>query len=161
MQRLILRVGWIILSFDFAGGDSMGYDEVYEILLDVGRQYGFRPDIPIEAEDFFRALVSTYSGPKERFIPWLEEQAVKYYQSLANRPQWLKILSGPFSKASRCSSWAKLICRKGQHRYSTTTLLSMSFGITTLGVRKSSSKQNESLSRASQNRSCQNTDPAV
>jgi hypothetical protein len=68
----------------------MNYEDVYETLIAVGRKYGFRPDVPLEAEDFFRELVSTYSGPDDQFVVWLEEQAVKYYCSLVKPPRWLQ-----------------------------------------------------------------------
>ena len=28
----------------------MNYDDVYETLIDIGRKYGFRPDVPLEAK---------------------------------------------------------------------------------------------------------------
>jgi hypothetical protein len=68
----------------------MNYDDVYDNLIAVGRKYGFRPDVPLEAEDFFRDLVLSYAGPERGFLAWLDEQAVKHYRSLVRPPQWLQ-----------------------------------------------------------------------
>jgi hypothetical protein len=70
----------------------MNYDDekVYEMLLDVCLKHGCRPDVPIEAEDFFRELVATYSGSEEGFAHWLEEQVVRQFRSIRNRPEWLQ-----------------------------------------------------------------------
>ncbi len=68
----------------------MNYDDVYADMFAVGRKHHFRPDVPIEGEDFFRKLVSSYTGPTESFVTWLEEQAVKYYRFMVKPPDWLQ-----------------------------------------------------------------------
>jgi hypothetical protein len=68
----------------------MMYEDVYKELLAIGRKHEFRPDVPLEAEDFFRDLVSRYNGPGEMLSTWLEEQAIKYYRSLVKPPEWLQ-----------------------------------------------------------------------
>jgi hypothetical protein len=68
----------------------MDYDGVIETLMAVGAKYGFRPDVPFESEDYFRELVSTYTGPEERFSNWLEEQVSKSFRSLMKPPEWLQ-----------------------------------------------------------------------
>ncbi|MHC5542822.1 hypothetical protein ACYOEI_31745 [Singulisphaera rosea] len=74
----------------------MDYDDAYETLIAVGRKYGFRPDIPLEAEDFFRDLVSLYSGSIGGLAAWLEDQVIEFYRSLVNPPKWLQDPEWPF-----------------------------------------------------------------
>jgi hypothetical protein len=68
----------------------MTYDEIYEDLITIGQKHGFRPDVPIETEDFFRDLVASYRGPNDHLLSWLDEEAVKNYRFLVHLPRWLQ-----------------------------------------------------------------------
>jgi hypothetical protein len=68
----------------------VNYESCYRNLIAVGRKYGFRPDVPLDAEDFFRKLVASYTGNDDDFMPWLDEQAKRYYASLLLSPRWIQ-----------------------------------------------------------------------
>src|SRR5262245_3419548 len=73
--------------------------EVYGWLLTGCSKYGIDPSVPIESEDYFRNLLSQYSGENDRaqFIAWLEKHITNNFVTLARRPEWIQNPEWPFS----------------------------------------------------------------
>jgi hypothetical protein len=74
----------------------MNYEDAYIPLMSIGRKHGFRPDVPVEAEDFFRNMVSTYSGNSDNFAAWAEARILDSYISFCKPPDWLQDPEWPF-----------------------------------------------------------------
>jgi hypothetical protein len=68
----------------------MDYDSAFETLMTVGAKYGVRPDVPIESEDFFRELISRYSGLESGFSSWLDQELASQFRCVLKRPEWLQ-----------------------------------------------------------------------
>lgn len=80
--------------------------QIYDLLLDIGRKYGFDPSSSVAIEDYFRQLLTTYQGElKEDSIAiWLEEKVEEDFISLSQfRPKWIQHAQWPvhFGKPMR------------------------------------------------------------
>src|SRR3954453_20298791 len=68
----------------------MDYDNVFETLMKLGNRHGVRPDVPLESEDFFRDLVSSYAGLNANFSSWLDREISTQFRYILKPPEWLQ-----------------------------------------------------------------------
>lgn len=74
----------------------------YLLLLEVSKHYAVDPSMSIEAEDFFRKLLTQYAGkPNPTSITtWLEEQIPQYFAVIGERPRWIQSPQWPFEEGN-------------------------------------------------------------
>ena len=75
----------------------MTFDEMIPDLFDIIPRFGARPDVPIEAEEFFTALVARFDS-REECRKHLEQNAGKWYRSLEEPPDWIQDPDWPWFK---------------------------------------------------------------
>lgn len=68
----------------------MNYDDSLDLLFRVCRRHACRPDVPLESEEYFRALTERYAGAAEAFEEWLDQQLRDSFRSLTKAPEWLQ-----------------------------------------------------------------------
>ena len=73
--------------------------ETYLLLVKICNKYDADPSVSIESEEFFKDLLSQYSGPlaQESVEAWLEEQIQQLYISVGARPKWIQGSEWPFA----------------------------------------------------------------
>lgn len=74
----------------------MNYDDNLDLLFRVCGRHACRPDVPLESEEYFRALTERYVGPPETFEHWLDHQIKDSFRSLTKTPEWLQGPEWPF-----------------------------------------------------------------
>jgi len=66
----------------------MELDKAQDVLWNLGREYGFRYDVPIELEDYFAKLVKTYDGSADKLGAWLREKISADFLTMEEAPRW-------------------------------------------------------------------------
>lgn len=76
--------------------------DVFGVLLDVCFRHKIDPQASIEAEDFYRNLLSSYEGEPDldKFAEWLDNKIRSLYHSFGKKPEWIQSENWPidFSK---------------------------------------------------------------
>ena len=67
----------------------MTFEQAISELFDVIPRYGARPDIPIEAEEYFTALVARFED-RAALRQHLEESAPGMFRCLREPPDWIQ-----------------------------------------------------------------------
>lgn len=74
----------------------MTFDEAIPVLFEVIPRYGARPDIPIEAEEFFTELVASFDD-RDVLRSHLEANAPVWFRCLREQPDWIQDAEWPWS----------------------------------------------------------------
>ena len=66
--------------------------DLYKLLIRVCSEYAVDPSSSLEAETFFRQLLTQYSGTDDpaTVAAWLREQVPKYFMAIDERPKWIQ-----------------------------------------------------------------------
>ena len=66
--------------------------DIYSLLIEVCKPYGVDPSASIDAEEFFRNLLSAYDGFDDATIiaAWMDDQVSRNFVSLSARPRWIQ-----------------------------------------------------------------------
>jgi hypothetical protein len=75
----------------------MRLDDIYEELLRLTSEAAVRPDVPLESEQFFSALVDTFLGSKEECIEFIRSNLRVWFTSMTEGPRWLQEPEWQFS----------------------------------------------------------------
>jgi hypothetical protein len=79
---------------------SLNFDDpkTYKLLLEVCSRYKVDPSSSLEAETFFRKLLSQYdkNSDPEKIVVWLEEQISHQFVAIGERPRWMQGFDWPF-----------------------------------------------------------------
>jgi hypothetical protein len=74
----------------------MTFEEAIPVLFDVLPRFGARPDVPIEAEEFFTALVTQFEAAAA-LRRHLEDHAPKWFRCLTGPPEWIQSPEWPWA----------------------------------------------------------------
>jgi len=74
----------------------MTFEEAIPVLFEVVTRYSARPDIPIEAEEFFTSLVTNYDDP-DSLRSYLEKQAPGWFRCFREPPDWIQNPEWPWA----------------------------------------------------------------
>ncbi|WP_088251730.1 hypothetical protein [Fimbriiglobus ruber] len=74
----------------------MTFEEAIPELFGVISRYGARPDVPIEAAEFFTGLVTHFEDPAT-LRRHLEAEAAGWFRSLRGQPDWIQDAEWPWS----------------------------------------------------------------
>ena len=71
---------------------------IFDMLLNIGKQYGFDPQVPIESETYFRKLLTEYPGNEDMSTleSWLHKRVQSDFVALEERPLWIQGPNWPF-----------------------------------------------------------------
>lgn len=75
----------------------MTIEEMIPDLFELLNRVGARPDVPIEAEDYFTELVASFSDRVE-CRHYLEEHLTEWFRSLGDRPDWIQGAEWPWAE---------------------------------------------------------------
>ncbi|HEY0733716.1 MAG TPA: hypothetical protein VGD69_02320 [Herpetosiphonaceae bacterium] len=75
-------------------------EDIFDLVLQVCRGFAVDPMASLEAEDFFRRLLSTYTGADEpaAIRSWLEERLAQHFVALQDPPRWLQTSDWQFEE---------------------------------------------------------------
>jgi hypothetical protein len=75
----------------------MSFEEMIPDLCDIVSRVGARPDVPLEAEEFFAEVVARFSDRAEcrRYI---EDHVFEWFRCLRDRPDWIQDPDWPWEK---------------------------------------------------------------
>jgi hypothetical protein len=68
----------------------MTYEHLFPLLLELGRKYGFRPDLPLGMPEFLSSFVGNYQGNAAQVEQWLDGELSKTFAALVDRPRWIQ-----------------------------------------------------------------------
>lgn len=74
----------------------MTFDEMIPDLFRILSQAGARPDVPIEAEEFFTRIVSDYTD-RESCCQYIEEHLFDWFRCFQGRPDWIQDPDWPWA----------------------------------------------------------------
>jgi hypothetical protein len=74
----------------------MTFEEMIPDLFDIVPLAGARPDVPIEAEEFFTQLVARYSD-REACRRYIEEHLFDWFRCLGDKPDWIQAPEWPWA----------------------------------------------------------------
>src|SRR5258708_6396915 len=73
--------------------------DIYKLVVEVSQGLAIDPDISEESEQFFRRLLSDYTGSIDTnaVIRWLKQQIPIQFVALGDRPRWIQGAEWPFA----------------------------------------------------------------
>jgi hypothetical protein len=76
----------------------VNYEDVeVELMTLLAAEAGARPDIPIEAEEFFRELVERFGGSRNDLLAHVRANARRWFTSVGQPPEWIQAEEWPWS----------------------------------------------------------------
>ncbi|MBO0857066.1 MAG: hypothetical protein J2P21_01145 [Chloracidobacterium sp.] len=81
----------------------LNFDDIetykYKLLLKVSKPHSVDPSSSIEADEYFKKLLSSYTGDNDQsaIIDWLDRQIAERFIAIGDRPRWIQDPGWPFA----------------------------------------------------------------